>query len=211
MDFYQLLTYWGAIQIILCWSHLYFKHNPAFKFVEALGIGLTMGNFVLLTTKSLNNNAIAQIISGQYQLIIPMALGLLVLSQLSKTYMWMARLGVAVILGVGVGTNAYGVVGSDVMAQLRAVVGGYPFYVPGDIVATLSHILVIGLFVGTIGYFVFGREQRGAYGYVTKLGRWGMMICFGVAFGGIMWMREALTETGVVKVLETFGLIPSYV
>jgi hypothetical protein len=210
MDVYQLLTYWGAIQIILCWSHLYWKHNPAFKFVEALGIGLTMGNFVLLTTRSMTNNAIAQISGGDYVLIIPMVLGLLVLSQLSKTYMWLARIGVAVILGVGVGTNAYGVVGSDIMAQLRSVIRGYPLYVAGDIVGTLSNILVIALFVGTIGYFVFGREQRGTWGYITKLGRWGMMICFGVAFGGIMWMREALTETGVVKVLQTFGLIPVY-
>jgi hypothetical protein len=197
---------YGTLSIILCWSHMFFRHNPAFKLAEAVGVGATMGNFIVLTTRSLSNNAVYPLLEGKFINILPIVFGLLVLTQLSRSHMWMARIGIAIILGVGVGTNAYGTIGSDIMGSLIATVK-MPLWITGDIVGSLSNILVIGMFLGTIAYFVFGREQRGAYGYLTRLGRWGMMICFGVAFGSILWYRETLTETGVVWVLEYFGLL----
>jgi hypothetical protein len=190
---------------------MFCRHNPIFKVVEALGMGVTMGSFVVMTTRSLNNMAIYPITEGSFVYILPLALGLLVLAQLSRQYMWVARIGIAIILGVGVGTNAYGVIGSDIMGSLKATLTGYPLYVAGDPVMTLTNILVIVLFIGTLAYFIFGREQTGAWGYLTKIGRWGMMICFGVAFGGILWFRETLTENAVVLVLQNLGVIPTLV
>lgn len=198
------LLAWALITTFGIWTHLFWHHNRFFKVVESVGIGITMGNFVVSTTKTIGDNTITPLFDGNYILIVPLILGMLLLFQLSKEYMWVARTGMAFIVGVGIAVNVYGTVGSDVQGSILRT---FLNLTTGDPLTIFGNILSVIMFISTLAYFLFGREHTGAYGQFTRLGRLSMMVAFGVALGGLIWFRNALTEARIVWVLEALGLI----
>ncbi len=189
--------------------HLYWKYNPFYRLVEAIGIGSTMGNFIVQAYKNITDNAIGPLLEGEVLYIVPIALGLLVFGQLTKRYMWLARFGIATIIGVAVGVNVYGTAGSDIISNLGSIVSMN--FATTDGLQMFSNIVSVVFFLSTISYFIFTREQTGGYlgiwGKFTKIGRYAMMVCFGASFGGIIWFRQSLFQDRIVYILETLGLM----
>jgi hypothetical protein len=128
--------------------------------------------------------------------LIPFGLGVMMLLSVSSRLSWFARWGIAYTVGMAAGLRAYGFLNSNVIGQIKGtasqLVGAdMPFFS----LTGASYFNSIVIFVGTISglmYFYFSREHTGAFGKVTKIGIYFLMISFGASFGFAVMGRISL-------------------
>jgi len=128
--------------------------------------------------------------------LLPFALGVMMLLSVSSKLSWFARWGIAYTVGMAAGLRAYGFLNSNVIGQIQGstiqLVG-----VDMPVFALLgnSYFNSIVILVGTIAglaYFYFSKEHKGAFGKLTKIGIYFLMISFGASFGFAVMGRISL-------------------
>ena len=144
-----------------------------------------------------------------FSYLIPFALGVMMLLSLFKSFNWMARWGIAYTVGMAAGLRAYGYLNSNVIAQVKATIipianTELPFFsLLGD-----SHfnnlILLVGTLTGLL-YFYFSKEHAGAFGRISKIGVYFLMISFGASFGFAVMGRISLLIGRFVELITFSG------
>ena len=144
-----------------------------------------------------------------FSYLIPFALGVMMLLSLFKSFNWMARWGIAYTVGMAAGLRAYGYLNSNVIAQVNATIipianTELPFFsLLGD-----SHfnnlILLVGTLTGLL-YFYFSKEHTGAFGRISKIGIYFLMISFGASFGFAVMGRISLLIGRFVELITFSG------
>ena len=141
--------------------------------------------------------------------LLPLALGIMMLLSLFKSFNWMARWGIAYTVGMAAGLRAYGYLNSNVIAQIKATIipianADLPlFSLLGE-----SHFNNIIILVGTITgllYFYFSKEHTGIFGKVSKVGIYFLMISFGASFGFAVMGRISLLIGRFVELITYSG------
>ena len=128
--------------------------------------------------------------------LIPFALGIMMLLSVFDKLSWFARWGIAYTVGMAAGLRAYVYLNSNVIAQVRN--STLNFSDPDMPVFALignSYFNGIVLLIGTIAgllYFYFSKEQKGAFGKVTRVGIYFLMVSFGASFGFAVMGRISL-------------------
>ena len=141
--------------------------------------------------------------------LLPMALGFMMLLSIYKPLNWMARWGIAYTVGMAAGLRAYGILNSNVLGQVKntiiPVVGTeLPFFsLTGDSYFN-NLIILVGTVTGLL-YFYFSREQTGAFGKVTKIGIYFLMISFGASFGFAVMGRISLLIGRLLDLIKYSG------
>lgn len=177
-------------------SFLY-KDNPIYKFVEHLFIGVSAGYaFIIAIEDNLIPNAYNPLVHDKdYFVIIPIILGMLMLTRLIPSISWISRYAIGFSVGLGIGMAIMIQIESSIMVQIGATIGPFSRMNFSSGEATLASINSILILVGVIAalvYFFFSKEHTGAYGKVAKLGIWTLMITFGAAFGYTVMARISL-------------------
>ena len=128
--------------------------------------------------------------------LLPLALGVMMLLSLFKSFNWMARWGIAYTVGMAAGLRAYGYLNSNVIAQIKATI--IPIAntdIPVFSLLGESHfnnfIVLVGTVTGLL-YFYFSKEHTGLFGKVSKIGIYFLMISFGASFGFAVMGRISL-------------------
>tara|TARA_B100001123_G_C15345928_1_gene1037279 strand:- start:9901 stop:10809 length:909 start_codon:yes stop_codon:yes gene_type:complete len=128
--------------------------------------------------------------------LLPLILGIMMLLSLFPSISWMARWGIAYIVGMAAGLRAYGYLSSNVIGQVKGTaVNIFDFSLPIFSLSSPSVFNNIIIFIGTICgllYFYFSKEQKGALGKATKIGINFLMISFGASFGFAVMGRISL-------------------
>ena len=141
--------------------------------------------------------------------LLPMALGFMMLLSIYKPLNWMARWGIAYTVGMAAGLRAYGILNSNVLGQVKntiiPVIGTeLPFFsLTGDSYFN-NLIILVGTVTGLL-YFYFSREQTGAFGKVTKIGIYFLMISFGASFGFAVMGRISLLIGRLLDLIKYSG------
>ena len=130
---------------------------------------------VLLQKRGIDNESL---ISPDLGYIIPLILGILMLTRLIPKLSWMARYSIAYIVGVFAGLRAFGYLNSDIYQQV--VKTSLNTSSSGDFINSL--ILIIGTICALV-YFFFSKKQDGALGKISKVGIYFLMVSFGASFG----------------------------
>ena len=139
---------------------------------------------VLLTQGGIENLNSSEVNLGY---IVPLILGMLMLTRLIPKLSWMARFSIAYIVGVFAGLRAFGFLNSDIYGQVMSTaldlssLGGF----------TNSLILIIGTICALI-YFFFSTKHEGVIGKISKVGIYFLMISFGASFGFTVMGRISL-------------------
>lgn len=120
---------------------------------------------------------------GQWNLLIPMILGVMPYTRCNKKISWVSRFPMALMVGIGTGLAIRGTVGSQIVSQIKSTI------LPLNSVN--NWIIVLGTF-GTLLYFFFSFENKGAMKPVSSFGRYVLMVSFGAAFGSTVMGRMAL-------------------
>ena len=128
--------------------------------------------------------------------VIPLILGIMMLMSLIPSFSWMARWGIAYVVGMAAGLKAYGYLNSNVIGQIKGTaVNIFDFSLPIFSLSSPSVFNNLLIFTGTICgllYFYFSKEHKGMLGKASKIGIYFLMISFGASFGFAVMGRISL-------------------
>jgi hypothetical protein len=197
-----LIGAWVAVGLTLFIFSFLYKDNPLFKIGEHLYVGISVGYSVVVVWFTVFVRLVWQEISkGNYEPLIPVAIGLLIWTRFIPKIAWLSRLAFAFVVGFGSGVAIPRAVSSYILKQIEDTVNPLVSMANGTVSLSLnlanpqSGINTIILLVGVVSvlfYFFFSVEHSGP-GYVTaRTGIYFLMIGFGAAFGYTVMSRMSL-------------------
>jgi hypothetical protein len=207
----------AAFMTLMIFSFLY-KDNPFYKFAEHLFVGISAAYWMTVAFwTTLIPNMIARLWPSQmggilpsavgneweWQYLVPLILGLILLTRLVNRIAWLSRWAMAFVIGYAAGTNFTRYLQSDFVSQIHNTM--VPLYEPGrtagaTIGSIFSSLVVVGGVICAIIYFYFSKEHKGAFGKAARVGIWVLMTAFGASFGYTVMARVSLL-TGRMRYL----------
>jgi len=199
---------------LVMYSFLY-RDNPLFKIAENLYVGVTLGYGAVMTWRQALRPEVYEPMftaptSGAFfhELLhraVPIILGILLVTRLSRKYGWLSRYSYAIMVGWGAGVAIPLITHSFILKQLHAGVAPLQEALGGQAAPVLSWdwfagavfpiIGTVAAMVGTVAvlfYFFFSIEHKRAGGALSKLGVWFLMVSFGASFGYTVMGRVSL-------------------
>jgi len=200
-------------------SYFFIGDNLAYNFVERGFIGITIAFSTISTLQSLKSTGFDFILAGQVWLLIPIGLGLLVFSRLTR-FRWAARYPVAFSSGIGLGLIFGLIIRSQILAVLIQSI--QVLFVPDvPVLGAFGQYSTILIFVGTaavLSYFLYAKaysnvfhSRKGKLYYFMRFGRAVLMISFGYSVGGVITNRWSFLNNALTQLfLDTYTMITQY-
>ena len=173
-------------------SFLY-KDNPLFKITENLYVGVGMGYYVSLYFFQVWTPLVWEPLkAGNYIVIVPSIMGLLLLSQLVPQLSWLSRYTLTFTIGYSCGLAIPMTINTDLLTQILGT--AKPFATIGSVgpMAIFNMIFILIAVLCVLTYFFFSVESRGAVKKVSNVGIYVLMAYFGAAFGNTVMARFSL-------------------
>jgi len=188
MDGFQI---WLMAFFTLAIFSFIYRDNPVYRFAEHLFAGLSAGYYIALylDTTIYQQLWVPMTIDHKWWLAFPGILGVLMFSRLVPNMSWLARLGLAFVMGTTAGVSLTAELHGKVLYAIHGTVATQA--VGGSTNYLLTSIVVIGV-ISTLIYFYFSKEHTGALGVTAKVGVWFIMIAFGASFGYTVMGRISL-------------------
>jgi len=183
------------------------KDNLMYRFAEHTFVAVSLGNMTVLAIKYLQGNVINPIIyKGDYILIIVLILGCLLYLRFSKRFFYICRWPLSFMVGVGLGLTlrgwTHGWLFSGIITPTILSLA-----VVGDAFTTFNNIFVIVCTLTVLSYFIFSIQHKGALRYSATLGRYFMMVMFGVMFSNYTFSRLATLSGRLLWVVQSISSI----
>jgi len=196
----EISTLIAGILTLAVLSFLY-RDNPVYRMAESLLIGVSVGYFLVITwTSSLMDLLFRPLFGeGEWSLIIPMLLGLLMFTRFTRRIAWISRIPMAVLIGSGAGVAIPAMLDARTLRQMTATVT--PLLSESGIFDFSGLVVLVGVLC-TLSYFYFSREHRGLLGHSARFGTYFLMVFFGTTFGYTVMSRMS-TFIGRVEFLLT--------
>jgi len=193
-----LIGAWVATGLSLFMYSFLYKDNPLFKLSEHIYVGVSVGYKLIITYDEVivKKLYVPMVQQGNWWLVLPMLLGLLVLARFIPALAWLSRISFAFIVGFGSGTAIPRQISSYILQQLQGTLkplvtvgaGG----VSGVTFAGLNTLLVLVGVVSVLFYFFFSIEHTGIVHRVARVGIYFLMVSFGAGFGYTVMARMSL-------------------
>ena len=209
-----ILGAWVATGLTLCIFTFLYKDNPLFKLAEHLYVGVSVGYTIVKAYDTVIVHLIVKPIveQGEYALLIPVAIGMLMLTRYVPKAAWLSRYAFAFIVGVGSGLAIPRTISSFILRQIEDTVrpllslaGGDGVTFSMNLLNPASSINVIIILIGVISvlfYFFFSIEHSGPGKFVARTGVMFLMIAFGAAFGYTVMARMSLLIGRLTDLIE---------
>ena len=209
-----ILGAWVATGLTLCIFTFLYKDNPLFKLAEHLYVGVSVGYTIVKAYDTVIVHLIVKPIveQGEYALLIPVAIGMLMLTRYVPKAAWLSRYAFAFIVGVGSGLAIPRTISSFILRQIEDTVrpllslaGGDGVTFSMNLLNPASSINVIIILIGVISvlfYFFFSIEHSGPGKLVARTGVMFLMIAFGAAFGYTVMARMSLLIGRLTDLIE---------
>ena len=204
MPFEAIIGAWVATGLTLFIFSFLYKDNPLFKLAEHLYVGVSVGYTIVKTYDTVILHLIWKpIIENQeWTLLIPVFVGLLMLTRYVPKASWLSRYAFAFIVGVGSGLAIPRTISSFILKQIEDTVRPLLTLVPGegmsftwnvlDPSSSLNTIIILVGVCSVLFYFFFSVEHTGPGKAVARTGVLFLMIGFGAAFGYTVMARMSL-------------------
>lgn len=187
--------YFGVILTFSVFSYLW-RENFFFRMAEHIFVGLAASWSVVNVyhnyMKPIVQNDI--VTDGKYGYLLLMAIGLLMYTRLSRNYVWLSRIPIALQIGYNVG---YGLAIGP-RTYLRTLNASFVNIIVRDgdkivLSRSINQFLFFFAIVTVLSYFIFTmKTDKGVLKVSSSVGRWTMMIAFGAAFGNTISARMAV-------------------
>ncbi|HRA97981.1 MAG TPA: hypothetical protein PLF68_13650, partial [Nitrospira sp.] len=105
LSFDVILGAWIATGLTLFILSFLYEDNPLFKLAEHLYVGVSLGYTIVKTYDTVVMTLILRPIleKGEWSLLIPVAIGMLMLTRYVPKAAWLSRYAFAFIVGIGAG------------------------------------------------------------------------------------------------------------
>jgi hypothetical protein len=211
---------WVATGLTLFILSFLYRDNPLFKVAEHLYVGVSVGYTIVKTFDTVIIRLIYEpmVKQGNWLLLIPVTIGMLMLTRYVSKAAWLSRYAFAFIVGVGSGLAIPRVISSYILKQIEDTVRPLMMLVPGEGLSFTWNLLNPASSVNTIiillgvssvlFYFFFSIEHTGPGKAVARMGILFLMISFGAAFGYTVMARMSLLIGRLTDLIEFSD--PSY-
>ena len=216
----SILGAWVATGLTLFILSFLYRDNPLFKLAEHLYVGVSVGYTIVKAYDTVLVHLILKPIfeQGEIALVIPVAIGSLMLTRYAPKASWLSRYAFAFIVGVGSGLAIPRVISSYILKQIEDTVRPLMTLVPGEgltftwnVLNPASGLNTIIILLGVssvLFYFFFSVEHTGPGKAVARTGILFLMIAFGAAFGYTVMARMSLLIGRLTDLIEFAN--PSY-
>ncbi len=117
----EAIGVWIAALLTLAIFSFLVKDNPVYKFAEHLFVGVSAGYWIAYQYHNvLHPNLISKLMEGQWWMIIPGILGVLMLMRLVPSIAWISRWALAFIVGTTAGISIIMYLQANVIIQMKA-------------------------------------------------------------------------------------------
>ena len=214
MPFEVIVGAWVATGLTLFILTFLYQDNPLFKLAEHLYVGVSVGYAIVKTYDTVVIRLIYEpmVKQGDWSLLIPLAIGALMLTRYVPKAAWMSRIAFAFVVGVGSGLAIPRVISSYILKQIEDTVrpllslatdGSATFsYSLLDPASNLNAIVLLIGVVSVLFYFFFSVEHTGPGKIVARTGIIFLMIAFGAAFGYTVMARMSLLIGRLTDLIE---------
>ena len=184
---------WLAGFLTLAILSFLYKDNPFYKLAEHLYVGVSAGYWLIYIAffdikPMLIDTFMNETGFEKWIILIPGALGLIMLSRWFPKIAWLSRWPIAFTVGIGAGLGITANLQGYVLPQVQATI----LPLTGFAVADLSNLILIIGVVTTLMYFYFSKPHKGVLGGGAKIGIVFIMISFGASFGYTLMARISL-------------------
>jgi hypothetical protein len=205
---------WMATGLTLFIFSFLYKDNPLFKLAEHLYVGVSVGYTIVKAYDTVIVHLIVKPIveQGEITLLIPVAIGLLMLTRYVPKAAWMSRYAFAFIVGLGSGLAIPRTISSFILKQvedtvrpLLSMAGADGLTFSTSLLNPASNLNAIIIIVGVssvLFYFFFSIEHSGPGKVVARTGIVFLMIAFGAAFGYTVMARMSLLIGRLTDLIE---------
>ncbi|HOH96888.1 MAG TPA: hypothetical protein PL188_01115 [Candidatus Cloacimonadota bacterium] len=185
---------WLAAFFTLSIFSFLYKDNPFYKFAEQVFVGLSAAYWLVNIIYSIMlPNLFTKLFTdfgGNAILLIPAALGIMMLMRVHPKTQWVSRYPIAIVIGTSAGISMLRYMKSDILNQVTATMIN-PFATQSTAVVIGNLLLIIGTICG-VYFFYFSKKQEGVFAVPSKIGIWFLMISFGATFGYTVMARISL-------------------
>src|SRR5581483_12226955 len=121
MSWDMLLGAWVATGLTLFILTFLYRDNPLFKLAEHLYVGISVGYTIVKAYDTVLVRLIYEpmVKQGDWSLLIPLAIGMLMLARYVGEIAWLSRIAFAFIVGVGSGLAIPRVISSYILKQVE--------------------------------------------------------------------------------------------
>jgi hypothetical protein len=214
MPFELIVGAWVATGLTLLIFTFLYKDNPLFKLAEHLYVGVSVGYLIVKTYDTVILHLIIKPIveNGELALLIPVAIGMLMLTRYMPRAAWMSRYAFAFIVGMGAGLAVPRTISSFILKQIEdtvrpllSIAGPDQVTFSMNLLNPASNLNAIIILLGVssvLFYFFFSIEHSGAGKVVARTGILFLMISFGAAFGYTVMARMSLLIGRLTDLIE---------
>jgi hypothetical protein len=214
MPIESIIGAWVATGLTLFIFSFLYKDNPLFKLAENLYVGVSVGYTIVKTYDTVIVHLIWKPIveNKEWTLLIPVAIGLLMLTRYVPKAAWLSRYAFAFIVGVGSGLAIPRTISSFILKQIEDTVRPLMMLVPGEGItfnwsllnpaSSLNTIIILVGVSSVLFYFFFSVEHTGPGKAVARTGILFLMIAFGAAFGYTVMARMSLLIGRLTDLIE---------
>jgi hypothetical protein len=198
---------------LLIFSFLY-KDNPLFKLAEHLYVGVSVGYTIVKAYDTVLIHLVVKpmVEQGEISLLIPVAIGMLMLTRYVPKAAWMSRYAFAFIVGMGAGLAIPRTISSFILKQVEDTIRPLLSLAGSDGVtfsmnllnpaSNLNAIIILLGVTSVLFYFFFSIEHTGVGKAVARTGIIFLMISFGAAFGYTVMARMSLLIGRLTDLIE---------
>ncbi len=208
MELASVIQIWLAA-IFTIWIYtIAFRDNVFFKFAEHTFVGAAAGHSIVYGVDNIIRYGWAPLTAGNLLYVIVFALGLLLYARFHKTYFWVSRVPLSLIVGIGIGLSMRTTVTSEFIAQ---IISTAQMKVVGlDAWTGFSNLLFILITLTTVYFFIFTfpKAQSGRLGIIAKFARYGMMAAFGYSFANTVLSRFNMIFGRIDFLMNTWLVLP---
>ena len=180
---------WIAAFLTLCVFSFLYKDNPFYRFAEHLFVGASAGYLLAVQWQNvLVPNVWTPLLHDHKLLVlIPLALGLMMLARVWPKGAGAARWSIAFYVGIYSGVAIPGYMHAQIFAQLADA--AKPFAHGWG--AVNSSLILVGC-LSVLAYFFFSMPHEGIHGAGARVGIYFLMVAFGASFGYTVMARVSL-------------------
>jgi hypothetical protein len=179
----------GAFLAMAMFSTLYGKSNPLYALAEESYVGFATGLTIVINLLYIWRTGIVNIQAGDYILTFGLILGLMILLRINKKYNWIARLGIAVVLGAQFALSFRTIIFANFIQQISATI--VPLFT-GDGTTMLYRWTITICVVVMLTFFLYTIELKGPLLWSSKIGEYLLYISFGAIFAQTFMGRLGL-------------------
>ncbi|BFU91258.1 MAG: hypothetical protein NTAFB01_24450 [Nitrospira sp.] len=214
MSFELIFGAWVATGLTLLIFSFLYKDNPLFKLAEHLYVGVSVGYIIVKTYDTVIIHLVVKPIveNGEIALLIPVAIGMLMLTRYVPKAAWMSRYAFAFIVGMGAGLAIPRTISSFILKQIEDTVrpllsmtgpDGLTFSMnllnPSS---NLNALIILFGVSSVLFYFFFSIEHSRVGRAVARTGIIFLMISFGAGFGYTVMARMSLLIGRLTDLIE---------